>query len=162
MYCPSCGKENDIEQKFCRTCGLNLEPSALSVLEQKPGGGRAAIRRQERNLERFGTIAFTGLAIAIVLGVLAMMYAILDRFVFSGDNPLIGVLLMAFLLFAMLALAYVFWREHLNDKRKTLQSTPAAHSLPTPPTGKLLNESTIDLVPSVVEETTTKLRIEKR
>jgi len=24
MYCPNCGKENSVEQRFCRSCGLSL------------------------------------------------------------------------------------------------------------------------------------------
>ena len=37
MFCPHCGKENSIEQRFCRSCGLSLEKTAQSLAEQRPG-----------------------------------------------------------------------------------------------------------------------------
>ena len=32
MHCPSCGNESDLEQKFCRKCGFNLEPISKLIL----------------------------------------------------------------------------------------------------------------------------------
>lgn len=31
MYCPVCGKENNEEQRFCRSCGLSLQPVIRAV-----------------------------------------------------------------------------------------------------------------------------------
>lgn len=161
MFCPGCGAKNLVEQKFCRSCGMNLEGSAASLLEQFPGGVRSDLQRQERNLERFGKVAFTGFGIVIGIAILGILYAILTKMILSGTQPWSGALLMAFIVFAALTLGYVLRRESLNEKRQKLGMTPApANSLPDPTTGKLLEESTFEPVPSVVEHTTAKLKIE--
>ncbi len=36
MFCPNCAANNSTEQKFCRSCSLNPEKSAESLLEQIP------------------------------------------------------------------------------------------------------------------------------
>jgi hypothetical protein len=47
MFCPSCGKDNEIDQRFCRACGLNLEPAAISLREQRPDTPQMELQRQE-------------------------------------------------------------------------------------------------------------------
>lgn len=37
MFCPNCGEQNSLEQKFCRNCGINLEQTAAFVREQSAG-----------------------------------------------------------------------------------------------------------------------------
>jgi hypothetical protein len=32
MHCPNCANESDLEQKFCRKCGFNLEPISKLIL----------------------------------------------------------------------------------------------------------------------------------
>jgi hypothetical protein len=136
---------------------MNLEPAAQSLREQFPSGNRPDLDRRERRLEKFGALAFTGFMVVIVFAVLGMIYAILDRFVFSGDNPLAGLIMMAFLIFAMLTLAYVVFREDLKEKRRKV-GYDHAHGpveLPTPVvTGRLLEEKDFEPIPTVTENTT--------
>src|SRR6185503_10855001 len=107
MFCPSCGAKNSTEQRFCRNCGMNLEPAAKSLLEQYPPGTSPDLDRREQRIETFGQIAFTGFMIVIGLAVLGLIYVILDKMVFSGDNALAGILLLNLIIFAMLTLAWV-------------------------------------------------------
>lgn len=139
---------------------MNLEGTAASVLEQFPDGSRSDLQRQERNLERFGKVAFTGFGIVIGVAVLGMLYTVLDRFILSGDSPVTGIIFIAFAIFAALSLGYVIWRESLNEKRAKL-GVPANAELPTATTGKLLEESKFEPVPSVVEGTTELLKVKK-
>ena len=34
MYCPKCGKENSHEQRFCRSCGLNLQTISQAMTHE--------------------------------------------------------------------------------------------------------------------------------
>ncbi|MFN0139852.1 MAG: hypothetical protein ACKVQW_07160 [Pyrinomonadaceae bacterium] len=138
---------------------MNLEGSAASLLEQFPDGSRSELQRQEKLLERFGNIAFTGFGLVIFLAICGMIYWIITKTIMSGEQPLAGILLIAFLVFAALSLGYVIRRESLNEQRAKLANTPAPPTdFPGATTRKLVNESTIEPVPSVVENTTELLK----
>ena len=160
MFCPSCGAQNEVNQRFCRACGMNLEQTASSMLEHYPTGQRIDLQREERSLERFGNIAFTGFGVVIGIGILGMIYAIVTKMILNGTQPLAGILLAAFILFAGLSLGYVFWREALNEKKH--KSEPGT-ALPEEMANaeRLLNESTFDPIPSVTEDTTALLAVRR-
>src|SRR5687768_18148948 len=99
MFCPSCGAKNSTEQRFCRSCGMNLEPVAQSLLEQFPGGGDPDLIRRERRLERFGQFAFGGFGLVLVAAVIGLIYTIFTKMVLDGQQPWAGILLIAFILF---------------------------------------------------------------
>lgn len=162
MFCPACANPNSVEQKFCRSCGMNLESSATSLLEQYPDGSRSDLQRKERSLERFGKVAFTGLGVVVSIGVLGVIYAILENMVLSGRRPYAGVLLIAFVVFAALGLAYVMWAESLKDQRQKLNNP---RELPSPePNLQLPPRDTKHLIPapSVIEGTTELLDIKRK
>lgn len=157
MFCPGCGGKTSAEQRFCRSCGMNVESIVASMLEQLPAA-RQELVRQEEKLERFGSIAFGGFGVVLGIGFLGLLYWIFSKMVLSGTQPAAGVLLMAFLVFAGLTLTYVFLNESLKEKRNKLASihfprealegqTPH-HELPDRPP---------DHIPSAVEDTTRTL-----
>jgi hypothetical protein len=134
---------------------MNLEHAAQSLLEQFPSGGRADLARREARIEKFGQMAFNGFLVVLVMAVLGMLYAILSRFVFSGDNPLVGILMMAFIIFAMLTFGYVVFREDLKERRK--KATPGeskSEFAPPPVTAPLIEEREFEPIPAVTEDTT--------
>ncbi len=136
---------------------MNLEPAAQSLLEHFPAGDRADLDRRERRVEKFGQVAFTGFMIVVGLAVLGIIYAILDRMVFSGDQPLYGILLMAFIVFALLTLVYVGFKEDLKEKRMKAgrATTPPPPELEMPAvTARLLEEKEFEPIPAVTESTT--------
>lgn len=140
---------------------MNLEKSAASLLEQFPAGDRLDLKREEQMLEKFGKVAFTGFGIVIAIAIASIIYYIATKMIVSGSQPLAGVLLIAFIIFAGLALGYVFWQESLKEKRKKHEATPA-RDLRSAQTGKLLPESDLEPVPiSVVEGTTDLLPAKK-
>jgi hypothetical protein len=133
---------------------MNLEPAAQSLLEQFPAGKRPDLDKREQRIETFGQIAFTGFMIVIGLAVLGLIYAILDKMVFSGDNPWAGILLMNLIIFAMLTLAWVVFREDLKEKRaKAARQTAPELEMPAV-TGRLLEEKEFEPIPTVTESTT--------
>src|SRR5687768_6453454 len=122
MFCPNCGANNSTEQKFCRACGLNLEQTALSLLEQIPSAESLKLLRRERNLEKFGNIVFTGFGLVLLTGIGAIIYLIITTIIMNG-NVLGGVLIIAFLVFAALALTYVALNEDLKERKQ--KASPA-------------------------------------
>lgn len=154
MYCPSCGKGNGIEQKFCRACGLNLEPSANSLREQRPTRPGADLQRQERALQKFGNVAMGGFGLVIGVAMLSFIYFIVTKMILSGTQPLAGILLVAFIIFAGLALTYVFLNESTKEKRQAIAKAPGRDLELPAMAHNALPETTSKLVPSVVEDTT--------
>ena len=154
MFCPNCGANNSTEQKFCRSCGLNLEQTTQSMLEQIPSAASANLIKQRRKLEKFGDIAFTGFGIAILLGVIGLVYVIFVKMVLSGDNPAAGIVLILFIIFATLALAYVFMNETLKEQSAKLNPELTKELEKKLETGKLLEEGNFEPVPTITEGTT--------
>ena len=47
MHCPNCGNQSEIDQKFCRKCGFNLEPVSKLIVNN-PHAGQLKLERAER------------------------------------------------------------------------------------------------------------------
>ena len=56
----------------------------------------------------------------ILLGVIGLIYVTFVKMVLSGNNPAAGIVLILFIIFAALALAYVFMNETLKEKSAKL------------------------------------------
>jgi hypothetical protein len=118
MFCPACGSENSTDQRYCRKCGINLEPAAQSLLDHYPDSKGPDLERHERLLERFGRIAFGGLGIVVLIAIVGMIYSIFTKMILSGEKPLLGIMLSILILFAALSLVYVIFAEDLKEKKK--------------------------------------------
>ncbi len=142
---------------------MNLEQTALSVLEQFPTGQSFSIQRQERMLERFGQIAFGGFGVVVLTAVGGFIYLIITKLILTGVNFWGGILLTAFILFAGLTLAYVILNESLKEKRSKLNPAAATGGaeLAAPETGRLLPEKDFEPAASVTEGTTRLLASER-
>ena len=44
MFCPRCGAENNLEQKYCRRCGLELAAARISL---QGGVGKALTKHKK-------------------------------------------------------------------------------------------------------------------
>lgn len=159
MFCPNCGANNTTDQKFCRSCGLNLEQTALSLLEQKPSGVRAGLTLAEKRLEKLGNIAFGGLGIVGLMAVIGMIYTIVVKFILSGSSIISGIIFILLLIFAVLGIAYVIFNESLKEKKLAAKNPHIEPSIESVDTGKLLDENQFEPVPSVTEDTTKLLRV---
>ena len=162
MFCPNCGANNTTEQNFCRSCGLNLEDTAKSLLLQIPSAETANLIRRERLLEKFGNIAFTGFGIVLLIAIGGIIYAIITGMILSGKNPWAGILMVAFIIFAALTLSYVVFNEDLKEKKQKLSLRAQNELSETKPTGRLLEEKPFEPVPSVVENSTELLLVENK
>lgn len=109
------------EQKFCRSCGLNLEQTARSLLDQVPSAESAGLLRKQRALEKFGNVAFTGFVAAVTIAVIGLIYTVFVKMVLTGASPLVGIVFMALMIFAGLGLAYVVMRESMKEGKSKLK-----------------------------------------
>jgi hypothetical protein len=160
MFCPNCGQENSTEQKFCRKCGLNLEKSAASLVEQMPEGLLPGTG--DRRLEMLGNIAFGGLGLVVVAGVAGMIYVIAQKFILSGTGVVTGIFFILLLIFAMLGLTYVVLNESRKEKRLSNRIANKPEAIESPDTARLLETGDFQPVSSVVEDTTDLLKIEAK
>lgn len=162
MFCPNCGANNSTEQKFCRSCGLNLEKTAETLLEQIPSAENSKLLKRERNLEKFGNIAFGGFGIVLLIAVCAIIYLIITKVILSGNSVFGGIMLIAFIVFAALALTYVALNEDLKERKQKAIPALKNELSGKKETGKLLEEKLFEPVLSVTENTTDLLYVEKQ
>ena len=134
---------------------MNLEAAAASLVEQFPASEQKDLARREEVLERFGTFAFGGFGVVGLIAVIGMIYVILTKMVFSGRQPWAGVILIAFLISAVLMLTYVVFKEDLKERQRKARPAVSPPEFENPAmTGKLLEETSFEPIPSVIEDTT--------
>lgn len=165
MFCPNCGSKNATEQKFCRSCGLNLENSARSLLEQMPAARSASLTKREQAIEKFGTVAFTGLGLVLLTGVLGLLYYIFMLNIWSGKNIPLGIILMLLVVFGVMALSYIYMVASEDGKKMGVNPELAREFdkelEKARDTGKLLEEGNFQPA-SVTERTTDLLHVENK
>ena len=138
---------------------MNLEVIAIA---QKPENPIEMAEAEARRLERFGNFAFAGFAAVVAIGIAGLIFVIITRMILSGTQPFTGALLAAFIVFAALSLAYVFWRESVKDKRAELVNQGRAN-LARPERGELqLNSATFESASSITDRTTRDLSTHPR
>jgi hypothetical protein len=156
MLCPNCGTRTTNKHKFCRNCGMNLEPVSRALAAHLAHGGAAAARAarsaKRRALRRMTTGLFVGVLITL-LGVLLMA-------VMPGKGfKLIGVVTALVGLVAALIAVLSPLRSAGGDEEEEEAPAPSAFE-DAPTTGRLLHEQTVEPVPSVTERTTELLGVE--
>jgi hypothetical protein len=159
MFCPNCGKVTALEQKFCRTCGLSLEKTAQSLLEQRPGEITSSSRRKEK-LERMATAALS----VFGLGVLAMiLYAVVYKVILVQGRVFEGLAILAFLAIVASGLIAVYLFAEANEAGPKVRPEVGKpiELAKSESTSKLLSEGSLEPVSSVTERTTDLLGVEK-
>jgi hypothetical protein len=165
MHCPNCGKKSSMEHKYCRNCGLGLEPFARALAEQLPAEAcdpaqaelLARLSARQRRVELLlsgATLAF----LAAVVG--AVFYGIVAKIIIEKGQVLGGIAFLAVILLGLVSVGLVVFNESLKEKLAKRHAPDEA--LPqSGPTGKLLPESRFEPVPSVTERTTELLAVEE-
>ena len=148
MYCPRCGKDGSLEQKFCRACGFELdqvvellEPQSVQVVDQNLA---------QLKLRRTGSIVVMS---TISLALFGVCGGIIWAMVAGGIPVWFGLLGLLFLLgitsgFIFLGLAQLK-AETSNASQTTLESNEI--------TTRLVNQQALNFPPSVTERTTNLL-----
>ena len=154
MFCPNCGANNSTEQKFCRACGLNLEKSAESLLEQIPTAQSASLLKHEKLIERFGNFALGGLGVVVLFGGTILIYTVVKKFLVNGTDIYLAILLIAFIIFALMSLIFVIFNESLKEKKAKINPIIKNELDEKKDAAKLLEEKSFEPIPSVTENST--------
>jgi len=159
MFCPNCGKANSIDQKFCRSCGFNLEETSRSVTQQQPtiAANKALTARKEFIEKVLLTICGVGLTIFVII----LIWLIVTDIILGKGQIAGGILGIAFILGMAISLVLIVYRQVLIDA--AAKGRPAAPETPLPEAQtRQLGESTVEPIPSVTEPTTDLLIKEQR
>lgn len=140
---------------------MTLEAALASLREWSPSAESTQLTQRHQRLERFGQFALGGFGVMLLLGFLGLLYTIFTKMVLVGSQPLAGLVLIAFLIFAVLSLAYVVFKENLKEKQR---NRPAGRqeAEPSPISAKLIEEREFTPVPTVTENTTDLLPTRER
>jgi hypothetical protein len=107
MHCPGCGAEAAITQKYCRSCGFNLEKVPELVAEQLPESEQILrvdleekLRKRQRNIEQSLSVAGMSLGAIAALSFLAGLIYLLA----VGSMPIVpGIVLLVLLIGGIVA-----------------------------------------------------------
>ena len=153
MFCPNCGKAEQVAETYCRQCGIYL-PN----LEKKSKFGEKP--EEQLFISQFLNV-MTGLA-GFGIGI-ALLYSIWG----VENTPIVFYIAMAFSFvigFWQISIFFLNWRlsQHLNRKNlvETEEETVSDKSFQNLETNELLPEADFsDVVPqSVTEKTTSDLK----
>jgi hypothetical protein len=172
MYCPKCGTNTTIEQKFCRSCGINLSPVSEMLaggeLEPAPGSLPDSLINApltpatfyRSKMFRIGFLwTWVGLLLVILLGAGGDALMHISQSLGVVSNDLAGLAVVPLLLGAGL-IAYSYFLAK-------------AQSATTPPSAKqafprvkdtigLPERGTAESVSSVTEQTTYPLNLKEK
>jgi hypothetical protein len=152
MLCPNCGTKTTTRHKFCRNCGMNLEPVSRALTEHLSADGAASAASAREGERRALRRLTNGLLVGVIIIMLGVLMAV---FLPGKGGKFLGV--AATLVGLVAALAAV-----LSPLRAlgTAVKEPAPRPLdgaPGPSTGPLLHEQTFEHAPSTVTDHTTEL-----
>jgi hypothetical protein len=142
MNCPACGTQILPDQSYCRSCGADLNETALPLSASNAQDGR-------RGTGRFVFVAFTIMFIGAAIGVLGKIL------LHNDVVTVVGVLLA---LAGMLLAVYPFLVPRSSTGTAAEPSPRADVPFRAGPTMQLRDASAFDNIPSVIEETTDLLK----
>jgi hypothetical protein len=161
MYCPCCGKQTPESQRFCRSCGLDLQAVSEAVLAhlsatEADTAEKADPTSRERKLNRWGIITgLSGIMIFLLLVVSFLFASALSRVLGTSTNAFefiapwaVGT---AFLL-TVTGLGLVSYPHLVKALAKPQRAQPAVQ--PQAEVVQLPSAREVDPMPSVTEHTT--------
>jgi hypothetical protein len=165
MYCPSCGTPAPTDQKFCRSCGLNLQIHAQMLAGQPPVTEPdktpveelEGLHHRRRRMQFWGYVtSIGGMAVtmlsALVYAVVKEEAGMMEPITALVLGSLIGIgILTLFVGFFLRGYSIHFFSSKASGTRWSPELTARPQSQPTT---KLLTERQPNPVPSVTEHTT--------
>lgn len=150
IFCPNCSSKNDIEQNFCRFCGLDLTETSESLKAQLAFKKNARQLKQLQLIKKLNEFALTGLIITIMCGIGILLHALVTQVLFPGWK------IFPFLMAAFTIFDFVTRELRRRKWRKISRENDAAkvEELSKRETRKLLEEKPFETAASVTKNTT--------
>ena len=118
MFCPSCGASNSTVQKFCRSCGLNLEKAAEAIIEQLPNAHSAELLKREQRLDKFGDFAWNTFALVVIISIGWLIYHIA-----TGTPIWYEGLILAYIICGIMAVTHMSLKKRMSCERDPTRKT---------------------------------------
>lgn len=158
MYCPNCATKASSNQRFCRSCGLNLEVHAQMLTTQLAAGGfdttslEGSERRERRRkkLQRYSF--FTTVAGLVLLSGVAIHWLL--AMVLGHWDPVAEMITNSMFAGGLLMFLVGYWAYLSLPKTSAERPSPPTRLPEAPATMKLLLERSPERVSSVTEHTT--------
>lgn len=162
MYCPNCGNNNSVDQKFCRSCGLGLEKIVQSLTEQLPTKLDESLQERKEKLERLGVAALSVFGVGILSFIL---YNVVYKLMLTQGKILAGLGLLALIVIlgcGLLSVVLFAKAEEVKEASAKRQIKEPTELRPSEDTRELLPEARPDPIFSVTESSTELLFAEKK
>lgn len=150
MFCPNCGANNNKKQNYCRFCGLNLQDTTKSLMNQIIFGEDSNLLRTLSSVKRFVDFASTALVGMLIVGVVAYLF-IDPKF---GKDLMKMSLGFFFLIKTIQEIIGYFQRKERSKAKTNKFGQSTVEQVESEETIKFLEEKPFDPVPSVAEKST--------
>lgn len=160
MFCPTCGREDSQERKFCPSCGTNLERVTKALSPGAEGALVEADQAFDRLIARYAGLFFSEATAKAIDRRVAHSWAIWGQ---SFLSLLMNFVLFWIMLFAALPLRLITLLlstpfRLLTERNTQKGKAPVAQTeIRRPETPPMLPEQWRDRIPSIGEPTTMNL-----
>lgn len=162
MFYPNCGTNNSTEQKFCRSCGINLGVMSKSLLLQLTTARDASSSKKERSIENFKTFAFSKFGLVLLIAVILMISGIFYKVILTDNDVSFGISLIFITVFTSLILFFVSFIESVKEKKAGINPVLKSELTEAKDTGKLFEENFFEPIQSVTENSTELFSVESK
>ncbi len=155
MFCPNCGTKNDIQQSFCRACGMELTEVLQSLSKIND-----LIVGNDDWLKKIGVFSI-GVFGALIICLLTI--AIFSSLRLGIDLALVFLMILFGLSLGFLSVTFLdkYQSREAKKLKKVDEIYHSTHQIERLNTNKQLKESTLVPIPSVTEQTTELFYLEK-
>jgi predicted amidophosphoribosyltransferase len=157
MFCPNCGANNNRKQNYCRFCGLNLQGTAKSLMNQIVFGEDSKSLKKLSSIKRAVDFTSTALIGMLIVGIAAYLFFIDPKF----GKDLIKISLGIFFLLKTIQEVIGYFQRRARSKNKRFEPK-VAEQFESKETARLLEERPLEPVPSVIENSTELFPVENR
>jgi len=164
MFCPTCGKENSLRQKFCVTCGTNLEAVSQALSGSKTDFFTKTDAALDQLIAKYAEHVFKDAPTNTADTTIGKSWKLLGQGVLTA---LLDMILSALMwnvfplrfLFLIISspIRLLYGRSNRQKITKEEIEEPTALKLPASATNEMLAKS----IPSVTEHTTDRLQEHK-